>query len=464
MTETQIFNIQKEHYLEVGNTTVLERIKKLKKLEKSFKNHRNAIKEALYKDHKKTAEEVDIVDILPVLHEFKEAINNLHHWAAPEVVATPLLLIGSSSQIIKESKGLVLIISPWNFPFNLTFNPLISAIAGGNCVIIKPSEFTPHASALIQKIIEDVFESKEITVLVGGVEVSKELLKLPFHHIFFTGSSNVGKIVMKAAAENLTSVTLELGGKSPSIVDQSAHLKTAARRLVMIKLLVNGQICIAPDYVLVHESVAQAFANEVLNAMNSFFGADAKLSESYSRIINKKQHTRLLDLIADAKSKGDEIISDVKSDENQYLSPTVILSNSDESLMMQEEIFGPVLPLKTYSNLDDAISFIQEKPRPLALYIFSTTKKNIAKIVKNTRAGATVINSAGIHHFNTKLPFGGVNNSGIGKSHSKFGYLEMVNLRPILKTHSKLSTLEVLMPPYTGKFKKWVINFMVKYL
>lgn len=463
MNIKEAFQQLHNNYITAGNKTIKERLDRLKTLEKVFYKHRNEIKEVLYKDHKKTPEETDLIDILPVMHEFKEVKRNLYRWASPKSVTTPLLFFGTHSKISRESKGVVLIISPWNFPINLTFVPLISAIAGGNTVMVKPSEFTPNASSIITKIISEVFPPNECIVVEGGEEVGKEVLTLPFNHIFFTGSSRVGKIVMKQAAENLTSVTLELGGKSPSIIDETANISTAARRLGMIKLIVNGQICITTDHVWVHQSVAPTFVEELKKAYSDFLGDNPVESQAYSRIVNSAKLNRLLDLIEDAKQNGDEVITEVVTDDTNYLSPTIILSKSDQSKIWKQEVFGPILPIRVYTDINEPIQRIQQNKRPLALYIFSTNKKNIRQIISQTRAGATVINSTGLHHYNPKLPFGGINNSGIGKSHGEWGFNEFTNPRPIMTTHAKWSTLELLMPPY-NKLKKKLIDFVIKYM
>ncbi len=459
-----IFELQSSHYLNEANAPIAHRLKKLKRLEKSIYKHRAEIKQALYNDHKKTAVESDLVDVLPVLRELRLAKKMIYKWCADKNVSTPLFLLGASSQLRYESKGVVLIISPWNFPINLTFNPLISAIAAGNCVILKPSEHVPHTVKVISKIIEECFDEKEVAIIEGGVEESKALLKLPFHHIFFTGSPNIGKIVMKQAAEHLTSVTLELGGKSPAIVDKTANLKESARRLLLVKYLINGQICIAPDYVLVHEDVSEKFAKILQEVTLNFIGENARTSENYSRIINDAQYSRMKELLDDSRENGDVIVTGGHySDEENFIEPTVIISKSNTSRILNEEIFGPILPLKTFKVDSEALAFIHGFKRPLAIYIFSKNKKQIENVIRNTRSGATVVNAAGLHHYNEELPFGGVNNSGIGKSHGYWGFQEFSNPRAIVKTNFVFHNIQLLMPPYTS-LKKWIVDFAIKYL
>jgi len=413
----RIFQSQSKNQFNVGNTTYKERLAKLDKLFDAVNKYKQDIRDAMYADFKKPEAEVDLTEIFIVTTEIKHARRQLKQWMSKERVATPMSMLGSSSWIQYEPKGVVLIISPWNFPINLTFGPLISAICAGNCVMVKPSEHTPHTAEVMQKIIDEIYEENEIALIQGGVEVSTELLKLPFNHIFFTGAPSIGKIVMQAAAKNLTSVTLELGGKSPTIVDETADLKAVATRMVWGKFANNGQVCIAPDYVLVHESKKDALVKVVM---------------------------------------GGQSIPD-----QDYIAPTMITDAPMDSKVMTEEIFGPVLPIKTYRNLDEAIDLINAGEKPLALYIYSKSKKNIEKVMKNTRAGGSCINNSDVQFFNTNLPFGGSNNSGIGKSHGKYGFLAFSNARGVLKQNIP-GALEMLMPPYTG-MKQKLIDLTIKW-
>lgn len=458
----RIFNLQKEHQYKIGNSTASQRIDKLKKLHKAVLKYRPEIKEALYKDYRKHPSEVDLSEIYPVTSEIKDAKSNIRRWMRPHSVSTPLALMGSSSSIKYEPKGVVLIISPWNFPVNLTFGPLVSAIAAGNTVMIKPSEVTPHASALMKKIIEEIFQENEIAVLEGGVETSTALLKLPFNHIFFTGAPSIGKIVMRAAAEHLTSVTLELGGKSPTIVDKTANIDTAARRIAWGKYLNNGQVCIAPDYLFVHESKKEAFISSFKKYMNKFYTEDASKESSYARIVNNRHFNRVKSYVDDAVNKGAKIEAGGDFDGAQdYIAPTLMTNVSKDSKLMTEEIFGPVLPVFGFTNIDTVIDEINSREKPLALYIYSSNRKNINHIINNTRAGGTCINQNAVHFFNTNLPFGGSNNSGIGKAHGFEGFKAFSNDRGILKQHIP-NALELLMPPYNN-FKQNLIDLTIKW-
>lgn len=451
----ELFNSQEENQYNIGNTSYKERIKKLKALKKAIEvTYREQIKEALYKDFKKPNIETDLTEIYPVIGEIKHAIKNLKKWIRKQRVATPIALLGSSSWIKYEPKGVCLIISPWNFPVNLTFGPLVSAIAAGNTVIIKPSEMTPNTSKVMGALIADIFNENEIALVEGEVKVSQELLKLPFNHIFFTGAPSIGKIVMKAAAENLASVTLELGGKSPTIVDKTANIKATAKKIVWGKFMNNGQVCVAPDYILVHESIKEEFVNALRNQITAFYAEDASQSDSYCRIVNAKHYNRLANALENAKSKGATIEIGGKTIEKEnYIEPTVVSNLSEDTILMQEEIFGPILPIKTYSTTEEVIDYINAGDIPLALYIYSKNSKVVNQIIDNTRAGSTCINNNVMQYTNHHLPFGGANNSGIGKAHGYYGFLEFSNMRSILKQHTK-SSIELLFPPYTKQKEK----------
>ena len=458
----RLFNIQKENRFAVANTSTKERVAKLKKLHKAVLKYRPAIKEAMFNDFKKHPSEVDLTEIYPVTSELKHTISNLYQWMSKQKVATPLALMGSSSYVHHEAKGVVLIVSPWNFPFNLTFGPLVSAIAAGNTVILKPSEHTPHASDIMHKIITEVFEPNEVALVQGGIETSQALLALPFNHIFFTGAPAIGKIVMAAAAKNLTSVTLELGGKSPTIIDETANIDTAARRTAWGKFLNNGQICIAPDYIFVHESKKDEFLKSIKKYLDQFYTEDSSQEPSYCRMVNEKHFARVNNYINDAVEKGAQIEYGGKTDsDTDFISPTIMTNVPMDSAVMTEEIFGPILPVHGFTDLNEVIKEINDREKPLALYIYSKSNKNTNKIINNTRAGGTCINHNGVHFYNTNLPFGGSNNSGIGKGNGWYGFEAFSNKRGILKQHIP-NALEMLLPPYNG-FKQKLIDFTIKW-
>lgn len=460
---SELFDQQKANQFQVGNTTYKQRIKKLNALKEAVEiTYRDQIREALYADLKKPFTETDLTEIYPVVGEIKHVKRHLKSWMKDQKVTTPLSLLGSSSWYKNEPKGVCLIISPWNFPLNLTFGPLVSAIAAGNTIIIKPSEMTPNISKVMSTIVKELFDENEAALLEGAVEVSQELLKLPFNHIFFTGSPMVGKIVMKSAAEHLTSVTLELGGKSPTIIDETANLKTAANRIAWGKFLNNGQVCVAPDYILLKESVKEDFLNALKEQIQEFYTEDASTSDSYGRIVNNKHFKRLESHIEDAKQHNATIeMGGATNSEKNYIAPTIISNLPEEASLLKEEIFGPILPIKTYGNIEEAIAYINSKEKPLALYIYSRSNKNIKNIINSTRAGSTCINNNIVQYTNHNLPFGGSNNSGIGKTHGVFGFQEFSNQRSILKQHLK-GSIEFLFPPYT-EIKQKLANLTIKW-
>ncbi len=377
-----LFESQKANQFHIGNTSYKERIKKLNKLKQAIEyTYKQELREALYADFKKPFIETDITEIYLVIKDIKHAKSHLKSWTKKQKVDTPLALFGTSSWIKYEPKGVCLIISPWNYPVNLTFGPLVSAIAAGNTVILKPSEMTPNTSAVMAKMVQELFSENEIALVEGEVEVSQELLKLPFNHIFFTGSPQVGKLVMKAASNHLASVTLELGGKSPTIVDESANIKNAIQNIVWGKYLNNGQTCIAPDYLLIHESRKDEFIKLFKERVLSYFNEDASVSDSYSRVVNEKHFKRLVNHIEDAKEKGATIDGGGRYDAtSNFIEPTLISNVSDDASLLNEEIFGPIFPIKTYKTLDEAIAYVNSKEKPLALYIYSKNRKAIKTI------------------------------------------------------------------------------------
>ncbi len=462
----RIFALQKEHRWNVAKTTADERIAKLKSIVAYVYDNREKLHRALYDDFQKPSVEADIGDVMPVLGEAKHAIKNLKKWMKPQRVRKTITMASTKAWIRYEPKGVALIIAPWNYPFNLTYGPLVSAIAAGNCAMIKPSELTPHTSTFIREMTAALFPEEEVAVFEGDKDVSAALLKKPFDHIFFTGSPQVGKIVMKAAAEHLSSVTLELGGKSPTIVDETADLEDAAQKIAWSKFANCGQTCIAPDYLMVHASKYDAFMDAFKMAVKSSYGENDetwKDSGDYPRIVNNSHFRRIKSIIDDTLEKGAQLELGGKAiPDDNYISPTLISKPAMDSEAMQQEIFGPVLPAMPYASLEkDVISVINEKEKPLALYIFSKSQENIEKVLSNTSAGGTCINDVMVNYSHLNMPFGGVNNSGIGKSHGWYGFLAFSNERGVLK-HHKYSALKNLYPPYTGKVKK-MVDFLVKY-
>ena len=459
----QLFIKQKNNQYNIGNTTRSERVEKLNKLKKALEvTYRGDIAKALHKDLGKPTVEAELTEIYQILGEIKFAKANLHKWMRNQKVTTPMALIGSSSYYKYEPKGVCLIISPWNFPFNLTFGPLVSAIAAGNTAIIKPSEMTSNSSALMAKIVKDIFTEDEVALVEGEVETSTQLLQLPFNHIFFTGSPNVGKIIMAAAAKHLASVTLELGGKSPTIIDKTANLNKAAKRIMWGKFVNAGQICVAPDYILIDQQVEDEFKGLCSKWVKTFFTENQKDSNSYSRIVNNRHFKRLQAHLENAKHYNANFVFGGDTDENiNFVEPTLVSNLNQEATLLHDEIFGPILPIVTYKTLVEALDYINSKERPLALYIYSKSSTNIEKVVNNTRAGSTCINNNVVQYSNHHLPFGGINNSGIGKSHGYYGFKAFSNMRATIKQNT-MGINELLFPPYTN-FKEKLAKLSVKW-
>lgn len=461
----EIFANQQKTALRWRSSSFEDRSARLIKLRTWIKENQDLIREALWEDFKKPVLEVDLSEIFPVTSEINHTLKNLKGWMKPKDISTPLAMIGTNAKVYFEPKGTALIISPWNFPFNLTVGPLVSALAAGCTAIIKPSELSPATSELIQKMVREVFPPEEVAAFLGEVEVSQELLTLPFDHIFFTGSPAVGKIVMKAAAETLSSITLELGGKSPAIIDETADLNDSAGKLIWGKFVNCGQTCIAPDYILVHESQKERLLMEMKVFIQKFYDPKFKGIENspdYARIISHKHFRRLNGYLADAVSKGATLDFGGKTEEKTYYIEPTLLSNITESMdVFQEEIFGPILPILTYKTIDEAIALINSKPKPLALYYFGN-QKNSKKVIKETSSGNVVINDCVLHFLHNNLPFGGVNNSGIGKAHGHAGFLAFSNEKGVLNQRVGINNVTLLRPPYGIKAKK-IIQSLIKW-
>jgi aldehyde dehydrogenase (NAD+) len=462
----QLFARQKARAHVQRSQSVKERKKLLRSFEEFLLKNQQRINEEIHKDFKKPFAEVELSELYPVLTEIRNALVHLDEWAKPKKIDAPLTFLGTRSEIRYEAKGVCLIISPWNFPLNLCLGPLVSCLAAGNAVILKPSEMTPFASRLIVELVSDFFHDDLVATVEGGADVSTELLKLPFDHIFFTGSPEVGKIVMKAAAENLTSVTLELGGKSPAIIDKTANLQDAARRIGFGKFLNNGQTCIAPDYVLIEESVRREFISELKLKVTELFGENGKIdaqSSSYSRIVNQKHFVRLISLVDDAVKKGSTMEWDGPVDQaSRFIHPVLLSAVPETSRIMTEEIFGPVLPIVSFSSVEDVISKVNGRPKPLALYIFSTDRRFREKILSETSAGGVCINDCILQFSHPDLPFGGINYSGLGKAHGHYGFLSFSNEKPIVKQRKGFTATYAIQPPYSRQVKR-IIDFIVRW-
>ena len=442
-----------------------ERSQRLKKLRTWISSHQKEIQNVLWEDFKKPPLETDLSEIYPVTSEINHTLKNLGKWMRTKSIDTPLNMVGTKSYILPEPKGRSLIISPWNYPFNLSIGPLVSALAAGCPTIIKPSELTPATSNLIDQMIKDLFDPSEVSVVLGGAEVAQALLSLPFDHIFFTGSPKVGKIVMESASKHLTSVTLELGGKSPTIITESADVADAARKIAFGKFVNCGQTCVAPDYILVHESKFELVLAELKLFIRDMYDPrhqGIELSKDLARIINFRHFTRIKRLLDDALEKGVKLEFGGHSDEkDNYIEPTLLSGINSIMNVFEEEIFGPILPITPYKNLQECIELINSKPKPLALYIFDQSKQHL-EILEKTSSGNVVINDCVLHFLHQNLPFGGVGNSGLGKSHGHAGFLAFSHEKGVLKQRIGLNNVSFLRPPY-GKTAKKIVDSLIKW-
>ncbi len=452
-----VFASQQATAIRWRESTAEQRIVRLKSLREAVLAHRDDFYQAFAKDYRKPSAEVDVTELMPVLDEIRHATGRLKQWMKPEKVKPTSLMLTTSAWIEYQPRGRVLIIAPWNYPLNLCFGPLVSALAAGNTAIIKPSEMMPNVSAVMAKIIQETFTPQEVALFEGSLPTAEALLALPFDHIFFTGSPMVGKVVMAAAAKNLTSVTLELGGKSPTIIDQSANLQVAAETLMWGKFLNNGQTCVAPDHIYVHQAVKDAFVAECRKVIHARYGATAgeqKMNPDLTRIVNTRHTQRIANLLNEAVELGAKITVGGQTDiESCYIAPTIVENIPTQAKIMSEEIFGPVLPIISFEHIDTVIAEINANPKPLALYIWSYNEENIEKVVSRTSSGGVCINHCLMQFVHGNLPFGGVNNSGIGNSHGHFGFKAFSHERAVVKA-SKLMMVRLFFPPYDESRRK----------
>lgn len=449
----EVFNSQKIFFRSNVTLDLDFRKNQLLKLRKIIKSNETEISEALNKDLGKSAFEAYATEIGIVYEEISLHIKNLNSWAKQKIVSSPIAAFPSSSFIKAEPYGVALIISPWNYPFQLALAPLVGAISAGNCAIIKPSEISTNTSILLEKLINSNFEASYVKIINGDATISEELLKHKFDFIFFTGSPRVGKIIMKAAAENLTPVILELGGKSPCIVDKDVNLELVAKRIIWGKCINAGQTCIAPDYVLVDKLIKDALLVQLKSAVSDLYSSNPKESIDYPRIINEANVNRLEKLMLSGKiyAGGDVVLKE------KYISPTIILDADDDSPLMQEEIFGPLLPVVSFENIEEAIEVVRNKPKPLALYLFSNNKKNLKLMLDQISAGGVTVNDTIMHFTNSNLPFGGVGNSGLGSYHGESSFKAFSHMKPVMRRATWLD-IPLRYPPFLKKLK------LVKYI
>ncbi|HTV34410.1 MAG TPA: aldehyde dehydrogenase family protein [Methylocella sp.] len=437
------------------------RAEKLQRLEEAVLAQRDPIRHALMEDLHRPVAETDLFELVPILSGLRHARRHLKAWMKPRYVPPTLAMFGTKARIRCEPKGVSLIIAPWNYPVSLLLGPLTSAIAAGCPAVLKPSEMTPATAEIMTRLIKATFDPREVAIFEGDAAVATKLLALPFDHIFFTGSPAVGKIVMQAAAQNLAAVTLELGGKSPVILDETADLRKAAQSICWGKFSNSGQTCIAPDYAYVHEKVLPAFLAAMKEVLARLYGEPAQTPD-YCRIVNEKHFARITMLIDEAVKDGATIVVGGEREATQkFIAPTLLTGLTENMAILREEIFGPVLPVLPYRDLAEPIAAINARPKPLALYVYGKDQERIAKILRETSAGGSCINSCLLQFTHENLPFGGIGHSGLGHSHGIFGFHAFSHERAVLE--DKFSLMPWLYPPYTPWVKRW-IDWTLRYL
>jgi aldehyde dehydrogenase (NAD+) len=425
------------------------RKRQLEQMVKMLEDNEAAFLGALATDLGKPSVEGFITDIAFVTGEVKSMIKKLKKWNKPERVRTPLVAMPARSRLIPEPLGVVLVIAPWNYPIQLLLVPAAGAIAAGNAVVMKPSEVSAATSALLGELVPKYMDPSAVAIVEGGIPETTDLLEQRFDHIFYTGNGTVGRVVMTAAVKNLTPVTLELGGKSPVIIDSSANLKVSAHRIAWGKWLNAGQTCVAPDYVLVDEKVRDAFVDELGKAVGEFYGENPQASESYARIVSPRHFDRLTGLLRGATVA----VGGVTDEATRYIAPTVLVDVDMESAVMNEEIFGPILPVISVTSTDDAISYVNAHDHPLALYVFAENKKVVREVLARTTAGGVTVNGTILHLTNPNLPFGGIGESGMGGYHGRAGVRIFQHMKPVLTRGTKLDP-SLTYPPYTARKEK----------
>jgi len=460
----EIFELQKKHALLFKNSSVSERVELLNRFEKGLLKHEPALTLALKKDLNKHAFESSIMEFSLIFAELKAVRRELHEWmriSYPGVnLANPL----ASNKIHVESKGVCLILSPWNYPVQLTLTPLISCLAAGNTAIVKPSEFTPTVSDALKTFVEDTFLPKEVAVVLGDGAVAAQLTELPFNHIFFTGSPAVGKLVMASAAKNLTSVTLELGGKSPVVIGKDYDLEDAAKKILWGKYTNAGQTCIAPDYVLLPKGKSKEFTEYLKTHYHSKYTLEGTLnSDEVVCIVSEKHYARLSSMVEEVRNTGGTILFEGSHKPTERLfGLTVVGDVSEETKVSKEEIFGPILPLFEYETSEEAVDFIRNKEKPLALYVFSHSRSERKFITRNTWSGGVTINDVFLHISDVRMPFGGANFSGMGYSHGYHGFLEFCHLKSEVHVSRIFNSTSFIYPPYKGK--EWLAKILRRFM
>ena len=451
----RVFALQQAHRWAVGASTAAERAGKLARLRAAIIGHREPLYDAMWADFRKSRAEVEITEIAPTLLDLDHARSHLEEWMRPRPAATGWLLAGTRSEVRYRPRGVVLIMAPWNYPAGLILTPLVAAVSAGNCAILRPSEKVPRTADVLARIVADAFDEREAACLLEpGTDVAEALLAFDFDHVFFTGSTRIGRRVMMAAAGHMASVTLELGGKSPLVVDDTADVAAAGERAAWGKFVNAGQTCIAPDYALVDERVLPAFVDSAMRAVARFYGAtedDRRESPDFPRLIDDAAFQRVAGLLDAAVAAGARVEIGGRADpSDRYIAPTILTGVDWSSPVMREEIFGPVLPVIAFRTLDEAIGRINSAPTPLALYVFSRRDEQVARILAGTRSGGVSINDVLVHFGNPDLPFGGLRESGIGSYHGWYGFRTFSHEQAVLR-RGRLALTTFLYPPYAGR-------------
>ncbi len=416
-----------------------------------MKEHETTICEALRKDVGKPELEAFMSEVAYSVGEVERTRKKLKSWMQPQRVGSPLVLQPGSSHIHSDPLGVVLVIAPWNYPFGLVLGPLLGALAAGNCVVVKPSEVAPATSAMLAELLPRYLDTGAVRVVEGAVEETTALLAQRFDHIFYTGNGQVGRIVMRAAAENLTPVTLELGGKSPCLVDENVDFDVTLKRICWGKFSNAGQTCVAPDYILAHRKIHDRLLEGLRATVESFYGADPQQSPDYGRIVNRRHHQRLVALL----DSGEPVVGGGHDEDDRYLAPTVLKNVAPDSKVMESEIFGPILPVLEVANMQEAIDFVNARPKPLALYVFSKNKAVQDRVLSLTSSGGATVNHCWMHLANPELPFGGVGESGMGAYHGKASFDVFSHKKSVLRKSTYLD-VELTYPPFTDGKKKWI--------
>lgn len=449
MLNSEIQNVR-DFFQTQSTKDIKFRKKYLKALKKSIKKHEPDILDALKSDLGKNKVEAYATEVGFVMKELSYIIKELKNWAKTKSVSTPMMQFPAKSFIKYEPYGTVLIIGPFNYPFQLVMSPLIGALAAGNCAVVKPSEMTPQTSMVVQEILEEVFPEDYVKVIQGEKEVTSQLLDERFDYIFFTGSTKVGQIVYEKASKHLTPVTLELGGKSPVIIDDTANLKVAAERIAFGKFMNAGQTCVAPDYVLIDNTVKMKFVKALQTTIQEFYGAQIEQSEDFGRIVNDNHFNRLVNIIEDSRQ---QVIYGGESNADElFVAPTIILDPKLSDSVMQQEIFGPILPIIGYDTFNEVYDIVEQYEKPLALYLFTEDSDQITAVFNRLSFGGGCVNDTILHLANPNLPFGGVGHSGIGSYHGKYSFELFSHEKSYITKSTKLES-GLLFPPYKGKFK-----------